>query len=278
MKQTHAIAAVLVAGLFVGSNALAAATASLAARDTLVAKRPMSLVTSDVAASDEVPEVEIDRNGDALRDEIRPRPTDTDVADTALVFTNQTRHRIEVRCLARNDDGETIGRESDLAEEMLRSDPRAQEILESLVCLSDSIKIDLDSVVAEEDFSGYWDNIQSRLPEGPITGEIAVAGRAANEDVVVRRGRRMTSPSRPWLAWVMGPALGAAAAALVMALFVMPASREEAGPVAAVETRTDHTIDIESIESEGPLVMVMQENSDEPAIIWFVETDAEQEG
>jgi hypothetical protein len=175
-------------------------------------------------------------------------------------------------------DGETIGRESDLAEEMLRSDPRAQEILENLVCLSDSIKIDLDSVVAEEDFSGYWDNIQRRLPEGPLTGEIAVAGRAANEDVVVGRGWRMTSPGRPWLAWVIGPALGAAAAALVMALFVMPAAREEAVPVVAEETRTDHTIDIESIESDGPLVMVMQENSDEPAIIWFVETEAEQEG
>jgi len=175
-------------------------------------------------------------------------------------------------------DGETLGRESDLAEEMLRSDPRAQEILENLVCLSDSIKIDLDSVVAQEDFSGYWDKIQSRLPEGPLSGEIAVVGRAANEDVVVRRGQRMTSPSRPWLAWVMGPALGAAAAALFMALFVLPAAREDVAPVAVLDTPTDHTIDIESIESDGPLVMVMQENSDEPAIIWFVETGAEQEG
>ena len=110
MKQTHAIAAVLVAGLFVGSNALAAATASFVARDTLVAKRPRDLVPSDLAPSDEVPEIEIDRDGDALSEEIRPRPTDTDIADTALVFTNQTRHRVEVRCLARNDDGETIGR------------------------------------------------------------------------------------------------------------------------------------------------------------------------
>ena len=41
-------------------------------------------------------------------------------------------------------DGETIGRESELVEEMLRSDPRAQEILDKLVSLSDSIKIDLD--------------------------------------------------------------------------------------------------------------------------------------
>ena len=87
MKQTHAIAAVLVAGLFVGSNALAAATASLAARDTtLLAKRPVSLVPSDVAPSDEVPEIEIDRSGDALGDEMRPRPTDSDIVDTALVF------------------------------------------------------------------------------------------------------------------------------------------------------------------------------------------------
>ncbi len=76
MKQTHAIAAVLVAGLFVGSNALAAATASFVARDTLVAKRPLDLVPSDLAPSDEVPEIEIDRDGDALSEEIRPRPTD----------------------------------------------------------------------------------------------------------------------------------------------------------------------------------------------------------
>ena len=174
-------------------------------------------------------------------------------------------------------DGETIGRESELVEEMLRSDPRAQEILDNLVILSDSIKIDLDLVVEQEDFSGYWNDIQRRLPEGPLTGEITAVGRAANSDVVVRKGRRMASPSRPWMAWVLGPAFGAAAAAVVMGLFLMPAV-QEGPPMVAGPVVSDHTIDIESIESDGPLVMVMQENSDEPAIIWFVETDMETEG
>jgi len=174
-------------------------------------------------------------------------------------------------------DGETIGRESDLAEEMLRSDPQAQKILDNLVLLSDSIKIDLDLVVDQEDFSGYWDDIQRRLPEGPLTGEIAAVGSAANSDVVVRKGRRMASPGRPWLAWVIGPAFGAAAAAVVMGLFLMPSLRQDPEMVAEPVV-PDHTIDIESIESDGPLVMVMQENSDEPAIIWFVETDMETEG
>ena len=88
----------------------------------------------------------------------------------------------------------------------------------------------------------------------------------------------MEPPGRPWLAWVLGPALGAAAAAVVMALFVMPASRNQAPDPVAELASPDHTIEIESIESDGPLVMVMQENSDEPAIIWFVETDVETEG
>ncbi len=175
-------------------------------------------------------------------------------------------------------DGETIGRESELVEEMLRTEPEAQEILEKLVMLSDNIKIDLGAAVAAEDFSEYWDNIQRRLPEGPLSGEVATVADAASSAVVMRKGRRMAPPRRPWLAWVLGPALGAAAAALIMALFVLPASRQQAPAPVAEVVAPDHTIEIDSIESDGPLVMVMQENSEQPAIIWFVETDAETEG
>ena len=175
-------------------------------------------------------------------------------------------------------DGETIGRESELVEEMLRTEPEAQQILEKLVMLSDNIKIDLSAAVAEEDFSEYWDNIQSRLPEGPLSGEVATVADAASAAVVMRKGRRMAPPRRPWLAWVLGPALGAAAAALIMALFVLPASRQQAPVPVAEVASPDHTIEIDSIESDGPLVMVMQENSEQPAIIWFVETDGETEG
>jgi len=186
---------------------------------------------------------------------------------------------VREQLIQRYYDGETIGRESELVEEMLRTEPEAQQILERLVMLSDNIKIDLGAAVAEEDFSQYWDNIQSRLPAGPLSGEVStVADAAGPAPVVMRKGRRMTPPQRPWLAWVLGPALGAAAAALIMALFVVPASRSpEPVPLAEVAA-PDHTIEIESIESDGPLVMVMQENSEQPAIIWFVETDVETEG
>jgi hypothetical protein len=176
-------------------------------------------------------------------------------------------------------DGETIGRESELAENMLRDDPAAQQILEGLVRLSGNIQLDLDSVVAEEDFSGYWDTIQKRLPEGPPTGEVATLARASANNVVIGRRQRMSAPARPWLTWLLGPSLGAAAAVLAMALFVLPGLREDrAVQVAELPVLMDHTIDIESIESDGPLVMVMQENADEPAIIWFVESDGETEG
>jgi len=177
-------------------------------------------------------------------------------------------------------DGETIGRESELAEKMLRDDPAAQQILEGLVRLSGSIQLDLDSVVAEEDFSGYWDTIQKRLPEGPITGEVATLASASANDVVIGKRQRMSAPVRPWLTWFLGPSLGAAAAVLAMAFFVLPGLRDDEGAQVAElpALSTDHTIDIESIESDGPLVMVMQENADEPAIIWFVESDGETEG
>jgi len=175
-------------------------------------------------------------------------------------------------------DGETIGQESELAEKMLREDPVAQEILEGLLRVSGSIQLDLDSAVAAEDFSGYWDTIQERLPEGPLTGEVASLASSAANDVVVGRKQRLDAPRRSWTSWLLGPSLGAAAAVLIMSLFVLPGEQDQPASSVAEAPSMDHTIDIESIESDGPLVMVMQENADEPAIIWFVETDTEKEG
>ena len=58
---------------------------------------------------DATPLVEVDRDGDQLRDEIRPRPTDVDVADTALVFTNRSQRTVEIRCISRGHNGSIIG-------------------------------------------------------------------------------------------------------------------------------------------------------------------------
>ncbi|MBJ95466.1 MAG: hypothetical protein CMP23_13470 [Rickettsiales bacterium] len=176
-------------------------------------------------------------------------------------------------------DGETVGRESELAERMLQEDPVAQEILEGLVRLSGSIQLELDSAVEAEDFSGYWQQIEERLPDGPLSEEVATLAVPAAADVVVGRPQRMGRPRRSWLPWLLGPSLGAAAAAMLMVLLQPAELRVDESPLAVVPAApADHTIDIESIESDGPLVMVMQENSEEPAIIWFVESDAETEG
>jgi len=58
----------------------------------------------------DVPQIDIERDGDALRDEIRPRPHDTDVADTALVFTSHVAQVVYVKCVARDQSGTVVGR------------------------------------------------------------------------------------------------------------------------------------------------------------------------
>ncbi|MEE3329430.1 MAG: hypothetical protein VX246_01060 [Myxococcota bacterium] len=57
-----------------------------------------------------VTEVEIDRDADTLRDVIRPRPKDVDVADTVLVFTNTGTQPARVGCAAYDRSGMAIGR------------------------------------------------------------------------------------------------------------------------------------------------------------------------
>ena len=55
-------------------------------------------------------EVEIDRDADTLRDVIRPRPKDVDIADTVLVFTNTGPQQARVGCVAYDRSGTAIGR------------------------------------------------------------------------------------------------------------------------------------------------------------------------
>ena len=57
-----------------------------------------------------LPAVEIGRDVAALSDEIRPRPKDIDVADTILVFTSSNRRVRVVRCVARDGQGQAVGR------------------------------------------------------------------------------------------------------------------------------------------------------------------------
>lgn len=53
---------------------------------------------------------EIVRDAGALRDELRLRDLDTDIADTALVFTNLGANATRVKCVAYDGDGQAIGR------------------------------------------------------------------------------------------------------------------------------------------------------------------------
>jgi hypothetical protein len=59
---------------------------------------------------DAIDVVEIDREIDALPDEIERTDDDPDLADTALVFTNMTRRGAGVKCVAYNKNGEPVGR------------------------------------------------------------------------------------------------------------------------------------------------------------------------
>ena len=54
--------------------------------------------------------VEIVRDATELAAELRPRPIDHDVADTALIFTNFSSRDLPVYCVAFNKNGEPIGR------------------------------------------------------------------------------------------------------------------------------------------------------------------------
>ncbi len=56
------------------------------------------------------PGVEVRRDARELQAEVRPRPVDRDVADTALVFTNLGREDHRVFCVGFDDEGRRVGR------------------------------------------------------------------------------------------------------------------------------------------------------------------------
>ena len=165
-------------------------------------------------------------------------------------------------------DGETLGAESSQAERLLKEDPEAAELLATLRTLSDSIKIDVAGALAEEDFSEYWTNIA----EGIAQEGVAVT--RGPDSIVAEAAAPLAAPPSLFdrlFGW-SGLAAAASAAALI-AVGVMnvsdPTVSSDVTPLAAV----DHTIIVEEIESPSSLVMVQQENSEEPAIIWIVESD-----
>ena len=58
----------------------------------------------------DMPALEVERDGVALIDELRVRPDDRDVADTALVFTSYSHSRQRVICAAFNKNGRIVGK------------------------------------------------------------------------------------------------------------------------------------------------------------------------
>ena len=167
-------------------------------------------------------------------------------------------------------DGETIGSESALAQRLLDEDPDARMLLEGLRSLSDSIRIEIAEAVAEEDFSGYWTDIRTKLPKGPLTLETGEEARSRARGMVAQAARPLESKPRLSWRWLFAPL--AAGAALVLVFMV-----QTTGPVPPTPVADNH-IEIEELESAGPMVMVQQDSDAEPAIVWFTETSASEEG
>lgn len=156
-------------------------------------------------------------------------------------------------------DGETIGNEQAQALALLDADADARALLESLQGLTDSVRLDVDEVVAAEDFSDFWSGVQARLPQGPLTLE------QGEPDVVRSPARPLREGSRArWWMWLAAPL---AAAALVFVALSPGGTRTPSDVVAS------NAIVIEDLESAGGSVMVQQESDEVPAIIWFVEGD-----
>jgi anti-sigma factor RsiW len=165
-------------------------------------------------------------------------------------------------------DGETLGEESARAERLLEEDPAAAEQLAVLRTLSNSIKIDIAEVLAEEDFSDYWANISERLNDEPI------ALSEATDRIVAETSRPLAAPPNLFerlFGW-SGLAAAAGAAALI-AVGILTRGGPVVDPGIGALATIDHTIVVEEIESPSSLVMIQQEDSSEPALIWIIETD-----
>ena len=167
-------------------------------------------------------------------------------------------------------DGETIGSEAALAQRLLEEDPEARMLLEGLRSLSDSIRIDIAEAVAGEDFSEYWTDIRGKLPKGPLTLETGEDARSQAKEMVAQAARPLEAKTRFSWRWLMAPLVAGAALALVFMVQT---------PATSVPSQVaDNHIDIEELDSAGPMVMVQQESDSVPAIVWFTETDATEEG
>ena len=191
-----------------------------------------------------------------------------------MTMTNDERAQL----IQRYYDGETIGNEAALAERLIDEDPDARALLESLREISGAIRTEVSAAVAQEDFSSFWDDLSERLPKGPLTLETGQdAARKAQrlaeeENLLAREPEPIAGSGWAWLRNLLsGPGLAVAGAALCVVALVGPlwSGGGESLPVAGM----DQTIEVESIDSPGAFVRVVQESSEVPAIVWVTETD-----
>ncbi len=182
----------------------------------------------------------------------------------AMVLTSEEKDQL----LQRYYDGETLGNEAALAEQLLADDPDARAMLDGLRELTDSIRVDVASVVAEEDFTDFWTGIEARLPKGPLTLETG----QDPSDVVARPAEPLAV--RPRSVWerLWMPALATAACGILLMVALRPGAVPP-GVTSLGTTVANNSIVIDELESAGGLVMVQQESADLPAIIWFTESE-----
>lgn len=176
-------------------------------------------------------------------------------------------------------DGETLGNEKAIVERMLEDDAEARALLESLRTISGALRTEVAAAVAEEDFSGFWTDVSARLPKGPLTLETGQdsareAQALADRQLVAREPEPIQGGGGfGWLRNLLfGPGLAVAGAALCVVALISPiwgGGSDSALPLAGM----DQTIEVESIDSPGDFVMVVQESNDVPAIVWVTETD-----
>lgn len=190
-----------------------------------------------------------------------------------MSMTNEARDQL----IQRYYDGETVGNESAMAQQLLEADPDAQALLQSLRTISGAIRTEVAEAVAQEDFSSFWSDVSERLPKGPLTLETeqdsARKAQAMADNLIAREPEPIRSGGGfGWLRNLLtGPGLAVVGAALCLVALFGPVwnSGDGALPVAGM----DQTIEVESIDSPGAFVMVVQESNDVPAIVWVTETD-----
>jgi anti-sigma factor RsiW len=165
-------------------------------------------------------------------------------------------------------DGEAQGADARAAEALLLRDADAQALFASLAEISGAVRIDVVAAVHGEDFSTYWDRIERKLPKGPLT--IEPEPRRA---MVSSEAEPLRASPRSFLRTLFGPGLALAGAALAVLALFGPVDAPTADPLRLANV--DQTLEVESIESDGGVVMVVQESAEVPAIVWFTEA---QEG